>query len=110
MLLPEAGTQQGISTSRRRRISSRWLEMVGLGMILVMVVVVEGVRGMLLEAIPVIVVVGVVVVVGGGISYLSLRRRSGGGGGGGGVSVGEAVFNWSVVALAAFTAFLFLIS
>jgi hypothetical protein len=108
MLLPEAGTQQGISTSRRRRISSRWLEMVGLGMILVMVVVVEGVRGMLLEAIPVIVVVGVVVVVGGGISYLSLRRRSGGGGGG--VSVGEAVFNWSVVALAAFTAFLFLIS
>jgi hypothetical protein len=53
------------------------------------------------------------VVVGGGISYLSLGRRRparGGGGGGGGVSVGEAVFNWSVVVLAAFTAFLFLIS
>jgi hypothetical protein len=83
-----------------------WLAMVALALIVVIVVVVEGVRGMLLEAIAVIVVVGGVVLVGTGISYLSLRRRRRGGG----VRVGEALFNWSVVVLAGFTAFLFLIS
>jgi hypothetical protein len=83
--------------------------MVALAVIVVMVVVVEGVRGIIWEAIPVIVVVGVVVV-GGGISYVSLRGRRGLAAGGGGVSVAEALFNWSVVVLAAFTAFLFLIS
>jgi hypothetical protein len=99
-----------ISPHRRSTISSRmWLAMVALAVIVVMVVVVEGVRGIIWEAIPVIVVVGVVVLVGGGISYVSLRRRRRLGGGGG-VSVAEALFNWSVVVLAAFTAFLFLIS
>jgi hypothetical protein len=85
-----------------------WLPMAALAGILVMVVVVEGVRGMLWEMIGELVVVGVVVLVGSGITYHSLRRRAAGGGGG--VSIGEALFNWSVVVLAAFTAFLFLIS
>jgi hypothetical protein len=82
--------------------------MVALGMIVVMVVVVEGiVRGMYREGIVELIVVGAVVVVGGGISYLSLGRRRPATGR---VSVGEAVFTWSVVVLAAFTALLFLIS
>jgi hypothetical protein len=45
-----------------------------------------------------------VVLVGSVVSYLSLSRRNGG------ATLRQAVFNGSVVVLAAFAAFLFLIS
>jgi hypothetical protein len=45
-----------------------------------------------------------VVLVASGVSYISLIRRNGA------ATFREAVFNWSVVVLAAFAAFLFLIS
>ncbi len=77
--------------------------MLALAGVFLILVVVETVQGMLSEIIPVMLVVAAVVLVAGGISYLSLTRR-------GGATVREAVFNWSVVVLAAFTTFLFLIS
>ena len=81
----------------------RWLPMLALAGVFLILVVVEIVQGMLSEIIPVMLVVAVVVLVASGISYLSLTRR-------GQPIFGEAVFNWSVVVLAAFTTFLFLIS
>jgi hypothetical protein len=48
--------------------------------------------------------VAVVVLVASVVSYLSLTRR------GGGATLRDAVFNWSVVVLAVFATFLFLIS
>jgi hypothetical protein len=45
-----------------------------------------------------------VVLVGSGVSYLALIRRDGG------ATFGGAVFNWSVVVLAAFAALLFLLT
>lgn len=79
--------------------------MVALVGVFLILVVVEVVVGSFSEVIPVMLVVAAVVVVGSGISYLSLVRR-----GGGGATFGEAVFNWSVVVLAAFATLLFLIS
>jgi hypothetical protein len=48
--------------------------------------------------------VAAVVLVGSGVSYLALTRRDGG------ATFGGAVFNWSVVVLAAFAALLFLLT
>ena len=56
------------------------------------------------DAIRAVPLVAVVVLVASVVSYLSLSRR------GGGASLRDAVFNWSVVVLAAFATFLFLIS
>ena len=84
------------------RDRSRW-PMLALAGVFLILVVVEILQGMLSEVIPVILVVAVVVLVASGISYLSLSRR-------GAATFREAVFNWSVVVLAAFTTFLFLIS
>jgi hypothetical protein len=80
----------------------RW-PMVALAGVFLILVVVEIVGGMFSEVIPVMVVVAAVVLVASGISYLSLTRR-------GRATLGEAVFNWSVVVLAAFATLLFLIS
>jgi len=77
--------------------------MLALAGVLLILIIVETMQGMLGEIIPVMLVVAVVALVASGISYLSLARR-------GQASLGEAVFNWSVVVLAAFTVFLFLIS
>jgi hypothetical protein len=71
--------------------------------VLLIVVVVESMQGGVMEAIRVMLVVAAVVLVASGISYLSLIRS-------GGATLDEAVFNWSVVVLAAFATFLFLIS
>jgi len=54
-----------------------------------------------IRAVP---LVAVVMLVASVVSYLSLTRR------GGGATLRDAVFNWSVVVLAAFATFLFLIS
>ena len=80
----------------------RW-PMVALAGVFLILVVVESVGGMFSEVIPVMLVVAAVVLVASGISYLSLTRR-------GQATFGEAVFNWSVVVLAAFATLLFLIS
>jgi hypothetical protein len=48
--------------------------------------------------------VAAVVLVGSGVSYLALTRRDGE------ATFGGAVFNWSVVVLAAFAALLFLLT
>ena len=68
--------------------------MLALAGVFLILVVVEIVQGMLSEVIPVMLVVAVVVLVASGISYLSLTRR-------GAATFREAVFNWSVVVLAA---------
>jgi hypothetical protein len=77
--------------------------MLALAGVFLILVVVETVQGMLSEIIPIMLIVAAVVVVASGISYLSLTRS-------GGATFREAVFNWSVVMLAAFATFLFLIS
>ena len=77
--------------------------MLALAGVFLILVVVESVRGMFSEVIPVMLVVAAVVLVASGISYLSLTRR-------GQATFGGAVFNWSVVVLAAFATLLFLIS
>jgi hypothetical protein len=82
-------------------ISWPMLALAGLFLILV---VVETVQGGMSEAIRVVPLVAAVVLVGSVVSYLSLSRRSGG------ATLREAVFNGSVVVLAAFATFLFLIS
>ena len=55
------------------------------------------------EAIRAVPLVAAVMLVASVVSYLSLRR-------GGGATLRDAVFNWSVMVLAAFATFLFLIS
>jgi hypothetical protein len=73
------------------------------GALLILVVVEiarEGIRG----AIPAMIAVAAVVLVGSVVSYLALTRRSGG------ATFREALFNWSVVVLAAFAALLFLLT
>ena len=78
--------------------------MLALAAVILILVVVEIMQGGIGGAITAMIAVAVVVLVGSGVSYLALARR------GGGASLGEAVFNWSVVVLAAFAALLFLIS
>jgi hypothetical protein len=82
---------------------TRW-PMLALAGVFLILVVVETVQGMLSEVIPVMLAVAAVVLVASGVSYISLIRRSGE------ATFREAIFNWSVVALAAFATFLFLIS
>ena len=78
--------------------------MLALAGVFLFLVVVETVQGGLSEAIQVVLIVAAVVLVASVVSYLSLVRR------GGGASLRDAVLNWSVVVLAAFATFLFLIS
>ena len=69
-------------------------------LILVVVKVMQGLGG----AITAMIAVAAVVLVGSGVSYLALTRRDGR------ATFGGAVFNWSVVVLAAFAALLFLLT
>jgi hypothetical protein len=78
--------------------------MLALAGVFLVLVVVETMQGGMSEAIRAVPLVAVVVLVASVVSYLSLTRRSGG------ANLRDAVFNWSVVVLAAFATFLFLIS
>ena len=77
--------------------------MLALAAVLLILVVVEVMQG-LGGAITAMIAVAAVVLVGSGVSYLALTRRYGG------ATFGGAVFNWSVVVLAAFAALLFLLT
>ena len=89
---------------QERRSGVRVAPMLALAAVILILVVVEIMQGGIGGAITAMIAVAVVVLVGSGVSYLALARR------GSGASLGEAVFNWSVVVLAAFAALLFLIS
>ena len=78
--------------------------MLALAGVFLVLVVVETMQGGMSEAIRAVPLVAVVVLVASVVSYLSLTRRSGG------ANLRDAVFNWSVVVLATFATFLFLIS
>ncbi len=78
--------------------------MLALAGVFLILVVVETMQGRISGAIRAVPLVAVVVLVASVVSYLSLTRRSGG------ANLRDAVFNWSVVVLAAFATFLFLIS
>jgi hypothetical protein len=71
--------------------------------VFLILVVVENVQGGMAGAIRAVLLVAGVVLVASAVSYLSLLRR-------GGVTLRGAVFNQSVVVLAAFATFLFLVS
>ena len=77
--------------------------MLALAAVLLILVVVEVMQG-LGGTITAMIAVAAVVLVGSGVSYLALTRRDGG------ATLGGAVFNWSVVVLAAFAALLFLLT
>ena len=77
--------------------------MLALAAVLLILVVVEVMQG-LGGAITAMIAVAAVVLVGSGVSYLALTHRDGG------ATFGGAVFNWSVVVLAAFAALLFLLT
>ena len=76
--------------------------MLALAAVLLILVVAEVMQGG--GAITAMIAVAAVVLVGSGVSYLALTRRDGG------ATFGGAVFNWSVVVLAAFAALLFLLT
>jgi hypothetical protein len=78
--------------------------MLALAGVFLILIVVETVQGGMPEAIRVMPLVAAVVLLGSVVSYLFLTRRSGG------ATLREAVFNGSVVVLAAFATLLFLIS
>jgi len=78
--------------------------MLALAGVFLVLIVVETMQGGFSDAIRVVPLVAAVVLVGSVVSYLSLSRRSGE------ASLCEAVFNGSVVVLAAFASLLFLIS
>jgi hypothetical protein len=78
--------------------------MLALAGVLLILVVVEIAREGIGGAIPAMIAVAAVVLVGSGVSYLALTRRSGE------ATFRGAVFNWSVVVLAAFAALLFLLT
>jgi zinc-ribbon domain len=84
----------------RRGISWPMLALAG---VLVILVVGQTMQAGMSEAIRAVPFVAVVVLVASAVSYLSLMRR-------GEATLREAVFNWSVVVLAAFATLLFLIS
>jgi hypothetical protein len=77
--------------------------MLALAAVFIALVVVETGQGGVSEALRILPIVAVVVLVGSVVSYLSLSR-------GGEATLRGAVFNWSVVVLAAFATFLFFIS
>ncbi len=78
--------------------------MLALAGVFLVLIVVETMQGGISGAIRAVPLVAVVVLVASVVSYLSLTRR------GGVAHGGSAAFNWSVVVLAAFATFLFLIS
>jgi hypothetical protein len=78
--------------------------MLALAGLFLILIVVETVQGGMSEAVRVVPLVAAVVLVASVVSYLSLVRRSGG------ATLRDAVFNGSVVVLAAFATLLFLIS
>ena len=78
--------------------------MLALAGVFLVLVVVETMQGGMSEAVRAVPLVAAVVLGASVVSYLSLVRR------GGGATLRDAVFNWSVVVLAAFATFLFLIS
>jgi hypothetical protein len=78
--------------------------MLALAAVLLILVVVEVMQGELGGAITAMIAVAAVVLVGSGVSYLALTRRDGR------ATFDGAVFNWSVVVLAAFAALLFLLT
>jgi hypothetical protein len=80
------------------------LPMLALAGVFLVLVVVETMQRGISEAIGAVLLVAGVVLVASVVSYLSLNRR------GGGAALRDAVFNWSVVVLAAFATFPFLIS
>jgi hypothetical protein len=82
---------------------TRWPLLALVGVLLILVAG-EIVQVGMLESIRVVLIVAAVVLVASGVSYISLIRRNGA------ATFREAVFNWSVVVLAAFAAFLFFIS
>jgi hypothetical protein len=82
---------------------TRWPLLALVGVLLILVAG-EIVQVGMLESIRVVLIVAAVVLVASGVSYISLIRRNSA------ATFREAVFNWSVVVLAAFAAFLFLIS
>ena len=77
--------------------------MLALAGVFVALIVVETGQGGLSEALRILPIVAVVVLVASVVSYLSLSRD-------GEATLRGAVFNWSVVVLAAFATFLFFIS
>jgi hypothetical protein len=77
--------------------------MLALAGLFLILVVGEAAQGGMAEAFRAVPIVAAVVLVASVVSYLSLARR-------GGASLRAAVFNWSVVVLAGFGVFLFLIS
>ncbi len=85
-----------------RRVGISW-PAVALAVVFIVLIVVETVQGGISDAIRAVPLVAVVVLVATAVSYLSLTRR-------GGATFLGAVLNWSVVVLAAFATFLFLIS
>ncbi len=78
--------------------------MLALAGLFLILIVVETMQEGMSEAIRIVPLVAAVVLVGSVVSYLSLNRRSGG------ATLRDAVFNGSVVVLAAFATLLFLIS
>jgi hypothetical protein len=77
--------------------------MLALAGLFLILIVVETMQEGMSEAIRVVPLVAAVVLVGSVVSYLSLSRS-------GGATLRDAVFNGSVVVLAAFATLLFLIS
>ena len=78
--------------------------MLALAAVFLVLIVGETMQGGVSDAVRAVPMVAAVVLVASVVSYLSLSRR------GGGVTLREAVFNGSVVVLAAFATFLYLIS
>ncbi len=78
--------------------------MLALAAVFLILIVGETMQGRISDAVRAVPMVAAVVLVASVVSYLSLARR------GGGATLREAVFNGSVVVLAAFAAFLYLIS
>ncbi len=77
--------------------------MLALAGVFLILVVVERAQGGIGGAIRVMLFVAAVVLVASAVSYLSLIRS-------GGATFRKAVFNWSVVVLAAFASLLFLLT
>ena len=77
--------------------------MLALAGVFLILVVMEIAQGGIGGAVRVMLFVAAVVLVASGVSYLSLVRR-------GGATLRKAVFNWSVVVLAAFATLLFLLT
>ena len=97
---------RGGATWRREMVSRGGISwpMLALATIFLILIVGEIIQGGISDAVHAVPMVAAVVLVGSVASYISLARR------GGRATLREAVFNGSVVVLAAFAAFLYLIS